>query len=610
MPNFLNVNSSTLELILQYLYTPYSKASGELALVCKQFHESYRRLPGECVRLIMREYSLTTDKPEELIDHSEETLEEYRNRVFLMYLTTTLADLKLQDFRVAGDVHPLYPNYVPNQDIVVDFRPPTEDDTKKMKELARKMTIKFQSTPYECEWLAFDAFSDKMQYSVHHKWCEVAIHLAEGNVTLHYQDSFEHEDPNFGPFGLAQRLLQATPENKEVAAAVGLEEGTSVVSQAFKECHSYDNFRYYVNEDFFLKIGGALGWEKCTVPQVLTLVSLMLTQTHRRVFSALLANSYGVMHMSEPVPDTIERLAENLMMVYPSKKPESLRAEELAAKAKISLTKSHLELEDKIGVVEFMRNKLQSIYDGQLLAAAGPSAAPNPHVHAGMGLASMGQMVTFNAALNQQYLNSFYGPAYGYPMAPYPYPPVPATYPQYYSPDYAAYPGAGASYAQDATGQHSSKKKGGQGNAHQPAEGGTGGRGGYGGRGAKRGQGQWGRGKGGKGSKGGDEVQQNAAKSSRENRGSHKSVGREDWGKPSRGSKKDRPQKHKQDREDKKENKQPAQEVPKKDEVNFPAPGAEPTPVEADREPRVRTPNSNSSNKGGKKKWRPLTDVL
>ena len=45
-------------------------------------------------------------------------------------------------------------------------RPPTEEDTKKMKELVQKATIKFQSTPYECEWLAFDAFSDKMQYSV------------------------------------------------------------------------------------------------------------------------------------------------------------------------------------------------------------------------------------------------------------------------------------------------------------------------------------------------------------------------------------------------------------------------------------------------------------
>ena len=33
-------------------------------------------------------------------------------------------------------------------------------------QLCRAATVKFQSTPFDCEWLAFDAFSDKMGYSV------------------------------------------------------------------------------------------------------------------------------------------------------------------------------------------------------------------------------------------------------------------------------------------------------------------------------------------------------------------------------------------------------------------------------------------------------------
>ena len=46
--------------------------------------------------------------------------------------------------------------------------------------------------------------------------------------------------------------------------------------------------------------------------QMCNLLSLMITQTHRRVHSALLPNSYGVLQMEEFLTDTIERLKENL----------------------------------------------------------------------------------------------------------------------------------------------------------------------------------------------------------------------------------------------------------------------------------------------------------
>ena len=51
-----------------------------------------------------------------------ETLEEYRNRVFLMYLTTLLAELRLHTNVFLNDAHPLYPGYEPNPQILVDFK--------------------------------------------------------------------------------------------------------------------------------------------------------------------------------------------------------------------------------------------------------------------------------------------------------------------------------------------------------------------------------------------------------------------------------------------------------------------------------------------------------
>ncbi len=35
-----------------------------------------------------------------------------------------------------------------------------------MEALVQSVTVKFQSAPFDCEWIAFDAFSDKLQYSV------------------------------------------------------------------------------------------------------------------------------------------------------------------------------------------------------------------------------------------------------------------------------------------------------------------------------------------------------------------------------------------------------------------------------------------------------------
>ena len=64
---------------------------------------------------------------------------------------------------------------------------------------------------------------------MHHKWATVELRLKKGTLQLHYQDSFEHEDPNFGPFGLAQRVLQVVPENEEVAELLGLPKEKSVV---------------------------------------------------------------------------------------------------------------------------------------------------------------------------------------------------------------------------------------------------------------------------------------------------------------------------------------------------------------------------------------------
>eukprot|EP00667_Euglena_gracilis_P011772 EG_transcript_12038 len=403
-----------LQTVLQFCYVPFAKDSDALSLVNQQFFAAYRALPGECVRTIMRDYAKSEDAPEALLDQSPETLEEFRNRVFLMYLATLSAELKLHTGAFADDVMPLYPGAEPNPDILVDFCPPTAEDRQQMEQLARRVRVHFQSAPFECEWIAFDAFSDKTQYSVHHKWVKVEVALPEGGLVLEYQDSFEHEDPNFGPFGLAMRLLQATPQDKLVAAALGLEEGTTVVSQAFKECHHFERFRYFLHTDFFLRLGAALGWEACTLSQVCNLVSVLLTQTHRRVFSALLFHAHGVMRMEQDCPETIDRLRENLKLVYPSKAVETDRAVALAAQARERLAACLLPVAARAAAVLQLRRQVQAAYDGMLAARAEPPPGLRPLYP----YPPLPFMTTFNPAMNQHYLNTFH-----YGMPPYFTPP-------------------------------------------------------------------------------------------------------------------------------------------------------------------------------------------
>jgi hypothetical protein len=554
----------------------------------------------------MREYTKMEDKPKELVDHSDETLEEYRNRVFLMYLTTLLAELRLHTNVFLNDAHPLYPGYEPNPQILVDFKPSTEEEGKMFNQLCRAATVKFQSTPFDCEWLAFDAFSDKMGYSVHHKWATVELRLKKGTLQLHYQDSFEHEDPNFGPFGLAQRVLQVVPENEEVAELLGLPKEKSVVSQVFKECHSYDHFRYFINSSFYRKLGAELGWEDCTVSQMCNLLSLMITQTHRRVHSALLPNSYGVLQMEEFLTDTIERLKENLEMVYPSKHPEGTRAELLAEQAREKLqTLCKLSSVAKMAQVDCMRRKLQQDYDTLLLAATEPGMRPPPF----MQPQQMGQNVHFNPALNQMYLNSFhnspFGFGYSHPYPPpgypsHPYPPPPSYgYDSYDMP----WPGGGGGPGMN----HGWKRD-------MAGEGGKGGRGGYGGGKGRRGQGgRWGGRMTGKGK---GEGKGDASKAAKEDQGSQKGPNEDNRpaqnaasktpmaksNAPSRNSKKDKPQMPQpgSPRTPKTPPKSPKQTPEKKA-------GAQ----EKTRRPKATADSGTASSaKGGKRKWRPLHEVL
>jgi hypothetical protein len=418
-----HLDGKSLQSVLAFCYVPFSAASDAVGLVNKSFHTAFRSLPGECVRAIMREYALSEDRPTDLPDDSEESLEEYRHRVFLMGLTTLCAHLRLRTGHVANDVAALYPGLDPNPDILVDFCPPKPADRRRIQTLVQNATVRFQSSPFDAEWIPFDAFSDRLQYSVHHKWVRAELPLPGGSVAFEYHDSFEHEDPNFGPFGLAMRTVQATAATSEVAATLGLDaDGPTVVSQQFKECHEDNRFRYFLRTDFFSKLARALGWEGATVQHTCTFVSIILTQTHRRAFGSLLLHSNSVMRMDRPCPDPIGQLRDNLKLVYPSKDGEAGRAETLGGNALSTLqSRCALPIEEQLFGILQLRDHLQSAYDGVLVARTRPPVPVPLRPYGPPPVPPMPHMTSFNPALNSFHLTSFHHG--GFPPPPFPPPP-------------------------------------------------------------------------------------------------------------------------------------------------------------------------------------------